>query len=89
MKTLLSTEVRNRWKEILREVAEGEEEIRIHAKGDREVVMLASDLYESLLATIETLSDPRAMKAIRGHRRGKDKKTYDLAAVDRLLARRA
>lgn len=86
---MLPTEVRNRWKETLRKVARGEEEIRIHLKEDREVVMLPGDLYESILATIETLSDPEAVRAIRRHRAGKGGKTYTLADIDRLLKRRA
>ncbi len=84
---MLSTEVRNHWKKTLLKVADGEEEIRIHLKGDREAVLLSSDLYDSLLATLETLSDPKAMAAIRRHRAGKGGRTYSLAEVDRLLKR--
>lgn len=88
MKTMLPTEVRNRWKQVLREVSEGEEEVRIHLKGDREVMMLPAELYESIIATLETLSDPAAMRAIRRHRTGKGK-MYSLAEADRLIHGRA
>ena len=84
MKTLLPTEVRNHWKKILQQVADGEEEILVHLKGDRNVVMMPADLYESLVATLEVLSDPEAVKAIRRHRRAGGK-THSLADIDRLI----
>lgn len=84
MKTMLPTEVRNRWKSVLRRVADGEEEILIHLKGDRGVVMMTAELYASLLATLEVLDDPDAMKTIRKHRRRKGR-TWSLADIDRLI----
>ena len=84
MRVLRPTDVRNRWKQILRTVADGEEEIRILLNDDRSVLMFSADLYESLWATIETLSDPAAMRAIRKHRAGNGNR-YTLRDIDRLI----
>ena len=90
MKTMLPTEVRNRWKEVLREVSEEAEEVRIHLKGGKGAVLLPEETYESLLATLEVLSDPDAVRTIRKYQSGKGSaKRYTLADVDRVMARRA
>lgn len=88
MKVLLPTEVRNRWRRILRQLVENDEEILIRLKGDRNAVLLPADLYESLLATLDVLSDPEAMRAIRSSRSSK-RKTYSLEEIDRLIGDRA
>ena len=84
MKTMLPTEVRNRWKQVLREVSEDADEVRIHLKGGRGVVMLPEDTYESIMATLEVMSDPEAMSAIRNYRPGKGK-SYTREDVERAI----
>ena len=83
---MLPTEVRNRWKQVLREVSEDADEVRIHLKGGRGVVLLPEDTYESLMATLEVMSDPEAVRAIRKHQAAKGRgKTYTLADIDKLI----
>jgi antitoxin YefM len=85
MKTLLPTEARNRWKKLLREVSEDLEDVRIHLKGGKGVVMMSQDNYESLIATLEVMSDPEAVEAIRKHRAGKAGKTYTREDIERAI----
>ena len=85
MKTMLPTEVRNRWKEVLREVSEDAGEVRIHLKGGKGAVLLPEDTYESLMATLEVMSDPDAMRAIRRYNSGKLRKTYTLEDVEKAI----
>ena len=84
MRTLLPTEARNRWKKLLREVSEDLEDVRIHLKGGKGIVMMSQDTYESLMATLEVMSDPEAVLAIRRHKAGLGKK-YSMAEIDRLI----
>lgn len=84
MKTLLPTEARNGWKKLLREVSEDLEDVRIHLKGGKGVVMMSQYNYESLMATLEVMSDPEAVRAIRRHKAGLGKK-YSMAEIDRLI----
>lgn len=88
MKTMLPTEVRNRWKKVLSDVAEEAEEVRIHLKDGRGVILMPEEAYEGLIATLEILSDPEAMRSIRRHRSGRAGKTYSLADIDRLIDER-
>lgn len=84
MKTMLPTEVRNRWKKILRDVNEGSEEIHIHMKRGPGAVLLSKEHYESLLATLEVMSDPKAVRAIQRHKAGLGKK-HSRAEIERLI----
>lgn len=84
MKTLLPTEARNDWKRLLSMVADEHEDVRIHLKGGKGVVMMSQDAYESLLATLEVMSDPEAMRAIRRHKAGLGKK-HSSAEIERLV----
>ena len=87
MKTLLPTEARNDWKRLLFEVANEHEDVRIHLKGGKGVVMMSQDAYESLVATLEVMSDPDAVRAIRRHRAGKPGKAYSREDVERAIRR--
>ena len=84
MKTMLPTEVRNRWKKVLHEVNLGVEEIHIHMKDGPGAVLLSKDHYESLLATLEVMSDPDAVRAIKRDKAGKGRK-YSRAEIERLI----
>ena len=84
MKTMLPTEVRNSWRKVLREVNSGAEEVHIHMKGGPGLVLLSKDHYESILATLEVMSDPKAMRAIRRHKAGLGKK-HSRTEIERLI----
>ena len=81
---MLPTEVRNRWKQVLREVSEEAEEVRIHLKDGKGAVLLPEETYESLMATLEVMSDPEAMRAIRRHKAGKGR-MYTREDVDKAI----
>lgn len=87
MKTMLPTEVRDHWKQVLKEVADEAEEVRIHLKGGRGIVMMPEEMYESVMATMEVMSDPKAVRAIRRQRAGLGRK-HTLAEVDKLIGSR-
>lgn len=62
---ITATEARNHFFEFLEQVKKSPYPINITLKGIPEVVVMSKDDYDSWLATIETLSDPELMEAIR------------------------
>lgn len=65
MTTLNVSEARSRFSELIDEVEMGEGQVAL-TRGGKEVARLVSpEVLESLNATIEVLSDPHLLKAIR------------------------
>lgn len=62
---ITATEARNNFFELLEQVKKGPYPINITLKGIPEVVVMSKDDYDGWLATIETISDPELVKAIR------------------------
>lgn len=75
-KTLPISEVKARLPELVKGVADRDDEVVITRKGHPTAVILSLEEYEGLRETLEILSDPRAMAQIRRseayfHRGGK------------------
>ena len=62
---ITATDARNNFFELLEQVKKAPYPINITIKGIPEVVVMSKDDYDGWLATIETLSDPELMEAIR------------------------
>lgn len=62
---ITATDARNNFFELLEQVKKGPYPINITIKGIPEAVVMSKEDYEGWLATIETLSDPELMEAIR------------------------
>ncbi|OLC53742.1 MAG: hypothetical protein AUH85_13510 [Chloroflexi bacterium 13_1_40CM_4_68_4] len=65
MKTLPLTDARKALPKIVDEVSSGHEHVVITKRGRPEAVVMSVDEFESWQETIEILSDPSAMRAIR------------------------
>jgi antitoxin YefM len=65
MKTLPLTEARKALPKIVDEVSAGHEHVVITKRGRPEAVVMSVDEFESWQETLEILSDPSAMRAIR------------------------
>ena len=64
-KTLPISEVKTRLPELVKGVSSRDDEIVITRKGRPAAVLLSIDEYESLMETLDILSDPKAMAQIR------------------------
>lgn len=62
---ITATEARNNFFELLERAKRGSFPINITVKGIPEVVIMGKEDYDAWVATIETLSDPELMEAIR------------------------
>lgn len=62
---ITATDARNNFFDLLDQVKKGPYPINITVKGIPEAVVMSKEDYEGWLATIETLSDPELMEAIR------------------------
>ena len=65
VKTLPLTDARKALPKIVDEVSSGHEHVVITKRGRPEAVVMSVDEFESWQETIEILSDPSAMRAIR------------------------
>ncbi len=81
MKTLSATSARTIWFELLKKSIKAHQMYRITSK-EGEAVLLSEEDYESLLETLELLSEPGFAKSIRQARHDiKGGKTYSLKEV--------
>lgn len=64
-RTLPISEVKTRLPELVKGVAERDDEIVITRKGRPAAIIVSLDEYEGLRETLEILSDPEAMAQIR------------------------
>ena len=62
---ITATDARNNFFDLLDQVKKGPYPINITVKGIPEAVVMSKDDYDGWVATIETLSDPELMEAIR------------------------
>lgn len=62
---ITATDARNNFFDLLDQVKKGPYPINITVKGIPEAVVMSKDDYDGWAATIETLSDPELMEAIR------------------------
>lgn len=62
---ITATEARNNFFDLLDQVKKGPYPIHITLKGIPEAVIMSKDDYDGWVATIETISDPELMEAIR------------------------
>ena len=60
-----ATEARNNFFDLLEKVKKGPFPINITVKGVPEAVIMSKEEFDGWMATIETLSDPELMEAIR------------------------
>ena len=65
MKTLPFTEVRKDLSKIIDEVASAHEHVVITKQGKPEAVLMSTDEFEGWQETLEILSDPAAMRALK------------------------
>ena len=72
MMTLPLAEVRAQLSKLVDSAVETHERINITRNGRPAAVLLSSDDYESLIETLEILSDPEAMADIRAYRENPD-----------------
>lgn len=86
LKTIPLSEAKARLSEIVRDVSELHEVITISKGGVPATVMMSVEEYESLIETLEILSDPVLMEAIRiGLDQEKEGRTVSLEEVLREL----
>ena len=79
MKTLPLSEAKSSFSRIVNEVADRDERFTITRNGRAAAIMVSPDEYESWLATIDILSDPKLMAQIERSRRGMRRaKTYTI-----------
>lgn len=64
-KYISATKARNNFFELLEEVKKGPYPINITVKGVPQAVIMSKEDFDAWMATIETLSDPELMKAIK------------------------
>ena len=64
-KTLNVSDVKTRFYELLKGVQEREDEVIVTRDGKPAAVVINYQEFESLMATLEVLSDPKAMERIR------------------------
>lgn len=82
LKTIPLSEAKARLSEIVRDVSELHEVITISKGGVPATVMMSVEEYESLIETLEILSDPVLMEAIRiGLEEEKEGRTVSLEEV--------
>lgn len=65
MKTLAFSDARKELSKLVDEVAADHEHVVITKQGRPKAVLLSADEFESWQETIEIISDPKAMRAIR------------------------
>lgn len=63
-KYISATKARNNFFDLLEEVKKGPYPIHITVKGIPQAVLMSKEDFDAWMATIETLSDPKLMKAI-------------------------
>jgi len=81
-RTIPLSEAKAKLSELVRDVSETHEIITISKSGVPATVMMSFDEYESLIETLEILSDPELMEAIRiGLEEAKAGKTISLEEV--------
>lgn len=64
-KTIPLSEAKAKFSEIVKDVSETEELITVSKGGVPKIVMMSVDEYESLMETLDILSDPETMKKLR------------------------
>ncbi len=69
MKTLPLSEAKDRLSRIVNEVADRDERVMITRNGRPAAVMMSSSEFDSLLATLDLLSDPEIMAQIASSKR--------------------
>jgi len=69
MKTLPLSEAKDRLSKIVNEVADRDERVMITRNGRPAAVMMSSSEFDSLLATLDLLSDPEIMAQIASSKR--------------------
>ena len=85
-RTIPLSEAKAKLSELVKDVSETHEVITISKGGVPASVLMSVDEYESLVETLEILSDPDLMEAIRiGLEQEKDGKTVSLEEVLRGL----
>ncbi|WP_336921558.1 type II toxin-antitoxin system Phd/YefM family antitoxin [Aquipuribacter sp. SD81] len=72
MTTLPLAEVRAQLSKLVESAVETHERIHITRNGRPAAVLLSAEDYESLLETLEVLSDPEAMADLQAHREAPD-----------------
>lgn len=88
MKTLPLTEAKSKFSRIIDEVADRDERIVITRNGRPAAVLISPSELESLLATLDILSDPNMMAQIERSKRAFATgryKTYGLDELDELF----
>jgi len=81
MKTLTATDARNNWFELIKKSIKGHKIFRITSK-EGGAVLLSQEDYESLLETLELLSQPGMLKGVkRAKKEIKENKTYSMKEI--------
>jgi len=89
MSTQSLAAVKAHFSQIIDEVASTHERVTVTRNGSPVAVILAVEDYESLMETLEILSDPKAMAAIRqAEAQMRDGEVYDEAQVRAALQSR-
>jgi prevent-host-death family protein len=88
MKTLPLSEVKNTFSRIVDAVADRDERVMITRNGRPAAILINPDRLNSLIATLDILSDPEMMRQIRQSERDFKAgryKTYTLGELDELF----
>ena len=81
MTTLTATDARNQWFEILKKSIQGHRIFHITSK-EGDAVLLSQEEYESLMETLELLSQPGLLKTIKKAKKEiQQGKTYSMKEV--------
>ena len=67
-KTLKASEAKTRFYELLKGIQNREDQVIVTREGEPAAVLLNYREFESLIETLEVLSDPKAMERIRRNR---------------------
>jgi antitoxin YefM len=78
MRTATVSEAKNTFSALVNEVDAVGERVVITVKGLPAAVLMGADDYEALMETIECLSDPEVVAAVRAHRQGTAEMTPSL-----------
>jgi len=84
MKTLPLSEAKSRFSRIVDEIADRDERITITRNGKPVAIMLSPSEFESLLATLDILSDPDMMAQIERSKRAFASGRYQTYTLDEL-----
>ncbi len=81
MDSITATEARSKWFELLKKSVKGHRVFRIASK-EGDAILLSEEDYESLLETLELLSQPGLVKSLKESKRDiKKGKTYSMKEV--------